>query len=261
MGEISSGARQSASGGSRFLRIAILGALASVFAVGGEPALEFVQAQSFAAVFQLNDGPGPWFRCSSGRGCVAAGTQSLAVVSPGSVVRFIGGSETETVHTTTSLLWPLTAGGDNADNMPFDQAKAFRGAQAVTLNTPGLYVFVCKLHPFMLAAVIVDDASTEGLDLGEQVRLVNGLTVPTLSDLGVRLLRAFWVITNPQNYQDHNPATNPGLAWKVNLPAVDVRVTGGAVISLAALSIDTTVDPPLTPAVAGVGEVWVDTEY
>jgi hypothetical protein len=246
----------------RFLRIAgVLGAVTTMFAFGREPVLEFVHAQSFAAVFQLNDGPGPWFRCSAGPGCVQAGTQSLAVVSPGSVVRFIGGSETETVHTTTSLLWPLTSAGDNADNMPFDQARAFRGAQAVTLNTPGLYVFVCKLHPFMLAAVIVDDANTAGLDLGEQIRLVNGLTVPTLSDLGVRLLRAFWVITNPQNYQDHNPATNPGLAWKVNLPAVDVRVTGGAVISLAALSIDTTVDPPLTPAVAGVGEVWVDTEY
>ena len=240
---------------------AALGVLAAVLALGREPLLELVQAQSFAAVFQLNDGPGPWFRCSAGSGCVPAGTQSLAVVSPGSVIRFIGGSETETVHTTTSLLWPLTGDGDNADNMPFDQAKAFRGAQAVTLNTPGLYVFVCKLHPFMLAAVIVDDANTEGLDLGEQIRLVNGLTVPTLSDLGVRLLRAFWVITNPQNYQDHNPATNPGLVWQVSLPAVDVRVTGGAVISLDALSINAPLDPPMTPAVAGVGEVWVDTEY
>ena len=240
---------------------AALGVLAAVLALGREPLLELVQAQSFAAVFQLNDGPGPWFRCSAGSGCVPAGTQSLAVVSPGSVIRFIGGSETETVHTTTSLLWPLTGDGDNADNMPFDQAKAFRGAQAVTLNTPGLYVFVCKLHPFMLAAVIVDDANTEGLDLGEQIRLVNGLTVPTLSDLGVRLLRAFWVITNPQNYQDHNPATNPGLVWQVSLPAVDVRVTGGAVISLDALSINAPLDAPMTPAVAGVGEVWVDTEY
>jgi hypothetical protein len=244
------------------LRIAgVIGALAVLSALGWEPVLEYVHAQSFAAVFQLNDGPGPWFRCAAGSGCVQAGTQSLAVVSPGSVVRFIGGSETETVHTTTSLLWPLTASGDNADNMPFDQAKAYRGAQAVTLNTPGLYVFVCKLHPFMLAAVIVDDSNTAGLDLGEQIRLVNGVTVPTLSDLGVRLLRAFWVITNPQNYQDHNPATNPGLVWQVNLPAVDVRVTGGTVISLAALSINTTLGPPVMPAVAGIGEVWVDTEY
>jgi hypothetical protein len=62
--------------------------------------------------------------------------------------------------------------------------RPFRGAQAVTLNTPGLYVFVCKLHPFILAAVMVDDPNTEGLDLGDQIRLVNGFTVSMLSDLG-----------------------------------------------------------------------------
>jgi len=244
-------------------RLAAGVALAAMMILGlswGQP-IELVQAQSFAAVFQLNDGPGPWFRCSAGRGCVAAGTQSLAVVSPGSTIRFIGGSETETVHTTTSLLWPLKADSSDADNMPFDQAAAFRGAQSVTLHTAGLYVFVCKLHPFMLAAVIVDDGATEGLDLGEQIRLVNGLTVPTTSDLAARLLRAFFVITNPQNYQDHNPATNPGFTWQVNLPAVPVRVTGGLVIPLSALSIDTTLGGPFTPAFPGVGEVWVDTEY
>ncbi len=88
---------------------AVLATIAAVGALGREPVLEIARAQSFAAVFQLNDGPGPWFRCSAGSGCVNAGTQSLAIVSPGSVVRFIGGSETETVHTTTSLLWPLTS--------------------------------------------------------------------------------------------------------------------------------------------------------
>jgi hypothetical protein len=117
------------------LRIAaVVGVLLLGAWLGRAPLVELVQAQSFAAVFQLNDGPGPWFRCAAGSGCVAAGTQSLAVVSPGSAIKFIGGSETETVHTTTSLLWPLTAGGADADNMPFDQAAAFRGAQSVTLN-------------------------------------------------------------------------------------------------------------------------------
>lgn len=239
----------------------VLFASVAAFGLLGERVTEFAQAQSNAAVFQLNDGPGPWFRCAAGSGCVAAGTESLAVVAPGSDVKFIGGSETETVHTTSSLLWPLQADGSNAENMPFDQASAFRGSKEVTLTTPGLYVFVCKLHPFMLAAVIVDDSNTEGLDLGEQIRLVNGLTIPTLSDLGVRLLRAFFLVTNTQNYQDHNPATNPGLGWQLNLPAVPVRVTGGVVVSLADLSVDTVLDGPFTPAVPGIGEVWIDTEY
>jgi DNA-binding beta-propeller fold protein YncE len=225
-------------------------------------AVRVAEAKSPAAVFQLTDEPGPWFRCAKGSGCVPAGTQALAVVSPGSVIKFIIGSETETVHTATSLLWPLKPDMSDADSMPFDQPKAFRGTQSVTLTTPGLYVFVCTLHPFMLAAVIVDDAATTGLDLGEKLRLMNGVTFPSLSDLGVRLLRAFFLITNPANYQDRNPATNPGLTWTVSLPAFPVRLTDGTVISLDTLSIvSQPLGGPFTPATSGVGEVWVDAEY
>src|SRR5262249_28289455 len=57
------------------------------------------------------------------------------------------------------------------------------------------------------------------------------------------------------------PATNPALTWQVNLPAVDVRLTGGAVVNLSALSINAALQGPQTPAHPGVGEVWVDTEY
>src|SRR5437899_2272369 len=166
---------------------------------------------------------GPWFQCV-GAGCVQAGTHSLAVVSPGTDVRITVGNESGTVHTFTSLVYPT-----GAQHMPFDQPAAFRaGSRSVTLNNPGLYVFVCKVHPFMLAATIVDDPATTGLDLGENVSLVNGITVPTTSDLATRLLRAFWLITNPANYQDHNRATNPSLTWTINYPAgVPLRITGG----------------------------------
>ena len=244
------------------------------------------QAAPPAATFQATDEPGSWFRCAAGPGCalvgnpILEGTKSLAIVNKGSVIKFILGSETETVHTVTSLLWPLkTLDDSNADNMPFDQPKAIRGSQSVTLNTPGLYVFVCKLHPFMLAAVIVNDPDTDGFDLGDKIRLVNGVTVPTfinnpptyvgVSDLAKRLLRAFFVITVPANYQDHNTATNSGLLWNVPLPAVDVRLTGGVVAPLSSLSIinqplgDTAqaFGGPFTPGTPGVGEVWIDTEY
>src|SRR5688572_17523916 len=60
--------------------------------------------------FTLNDEPGRWFR--SDRGAIA-GTQSLAVATPGVEVRFKGGSHT--VHTMTSLSFPAGAKG-----MPFD---------------------------------------------------------------------------------------------------------------------------------------------
>jgi hypothetical protein len=43
--------------------------------------------------------------------------------------------------------------------MPFDEITAYDGGAIVQLEDPGLYVFVCKLHPFILGAVIVDDPS------------------------------------------------------------------------------------------------------
>ncbi len=88
--------------------------------------------------------------------------------------------------------------------------RLFVGASPpLTLNDPGLYVFVCKLHPFMLAAAIVDDPATTGLDLGNtdfNLHLISykGLDFPASSDLATRLLRAFFLITNPANYQDRS---------------------------------------------------------
>jgi hypothetical protein len=212
--------------------------------------------------FIATDNAGPWFKCV-GAGCVPAGTESLAVVQPGTDVRITVGNESNTVHTFTSLVYPK-----GAQKMPFDQAAAFRaGSRSVTLTDPGLYVFVCKVHPFMLAATIVDDPATAGLDLGENVSLVNGVTVPSSSDLATRLLRAFWLITSPANYQDHNPATNPAMTWNINYPAgVPVRISGGAVVDLkttleARYGNNLPIAAPFNPAQPGVGEVWINTEY
>jgi hypothetical protein len=51
--------------------------------------------------FIATDDVGPWFQCV-GAGCVQAGTQSLAVVSPGTDVRITVGNESGTVHRSTS---------------------------------------------------------------------------------------------------------------------------------------------------------------
>ena len=229
--------------------------------VGTVPASQ--AAAPITVQFHSTDEPGPWFKCV-GVGCVPAGTQSLAVIHPNDTVQITNGTDTNTVHTFTSLLYPT-----GAENMPFDQHAAFHGNRSVKLKDPGLYVFVCKLHPFMLAATIVDDTTTEGLDLGENVTLISygGISIPTSSDLATRLLRAFFLITNPANYQDHNPATNPTLKWTINYPAdVPVRITGGAVVDLktvleARYPNGISIPGPVKPAIAGVGEVWIDTEY
>jgi DNA-binding beta-propeller fold protein YncE len=168
-----------------------------------------------------------------------------------------------TRHTFSSLVYPK-----GAAHMPFDQPSAFRaGSRSVKLDDPGLYVFICKVHPFMLAATIVNDPSTPGLDLGEDISLVTGITVPTSSDLATRLLRTFFVITNPMNYQDHNPATNPALTWNINYPSgVPLRISGGAVVDLkdtleARYGNNIAIPGPSRPAQKGVGEVWINTQF
>ena len=199
--------------------------------------------------FMITDDPGSWFRSEAGP---IGNTHSLAVTIPNTKVKF-SMAETNTVHTVTSLLWPT-----GARNMPFDQPEAFHGNTEVKLKDPGLYVFVCKLHPFMLGAVIVDDTKTTGLDLGEKVDMINGITnLPTTSDLALRLVRGFYVITGPAGWQDFSTGVQ-----NVDFPSVDVRLTGGAVVNLDAL--DQTKDLGdlfVNEGTEGVGEVWVATQY
>lgn len=246
-----------------FISQSFIGAIAVLVwsLVGTVPASQ--AAAPITVQFYSTDEPGPWFKCV-GKGCVPAGTESLAIIHPNDTVQITNGTDTNTVHTFTSLLYPT-----GAANMPFDQHAAFHGNRSVRLKDPGLYVFVCKLHPFMLAATIVDDKTTVGLDLGENVTLISygGISIPTSSDLATRLLRAFFLITNPLNYQDHNPATNPTLKWTINYPAgVPVRITGGQVVDLktvleARYPNGISIPGPVKPSITGVGEVWIDTQF
>jgi DNA-binding beta-propeller fold protein YncE len=114
----------------------------------------------------------------------------------------------------------------------------------------------------MFGAVIVDDPATQGLDLGENINLVNGITVPTSSDLATRLLRTFFIATAPSNWQDYT-SNQP---WHVTYPNVDVRIAGGAVVNLPAVlnaRYGNDIDLPdlSEPTTAGVGDVWIDTQF
>ena len=200
--------------------------------------------------FELNDGPGNWFRNADGP---VVGLGSLAVGTPGVEVVFT--RDSNTVHTMTSLIYP-----SDARNMPFDTDPQ-KGSESIKLRTPGLYVFFCQIHPYMLGAVIVDDPNTEGLDLGETITLINGIQVPTSSDLATRLLRGFMVLTEPGNWQNFASSDQ----WHMNYPSVAVRITGGAVADLAEVLTarygnDTALPSLLTPP-PGIGEVWVNTQF
>ena len=202
-------------------------------------------------------------------------------MKPGDKVAFLqtksingpnGKSRVESFHTVTSLIWPA----DATEAERIDQDKANKDDHEVTLKAPGLYVFVCKLHPYMLAGVVVDDSNTEGLDIGENLHLF-GVThtadvrqaadatkaFPSNSNLGLRLLRAFFLVTSPSNWKDYSKV---GEKYQPVYPAVPVHVTGGAVVPdlNAALqgAFDGDTIPALkSPATDGIGEVWVDTQY
>lgn len=221
-----------------------------VFAAASPPA-STVQASDPRIIFELTDEPGAWFRNVAGP---VAGFRSLAVATPGTEVRFTGKSNT--VHTRTSLIFPT-----GAINMPFDTPPR-KGSDEVVLHTPGLYVFTCKIHPYMFGAVIVDNPATQGLDLGEEITLVNGVAVPTSSDLATRLLRTFFIATHPANWLDY-AAAGP---WHLTYPSVDVRITGGTVANLeAVLSARYGNDLPKgalsNPTTPAIGEIWVDTQF
>jgi len=235
--------------------------------------------------FYATDNPGAWFECTntgtsaSGIGCVPAsivgpGQKSLAVIRPGESVAFPSlGGRTRTVHTATSLIYPTDDKGAGNPGMPFildvnlHEPKPIAN-QTVTLTKPGLYVVTCSIHPYMFGAVIVDDPKTKGpdkglaLDLGEYITIPNGITVPTSHDLATRLLRTFFIATDPSNWQNY-ASSDP---WHITYPPVPVRITGGTVVNLRdALSTLYGNDIPLVPishpATVGVGQVWVDTQF
>lgn len=199
--------------------------------------------------FSLTDNPGRWFDT----GNTIAGTRSLAVAAPGVEVKFSGDSNT--VHTRTSVIFPTGAVG-----MPFNTSPR-KGGDSVILKTPGLYVFTCSIHPYMFGAVIVDDPKTTGLDLGNSISLINGITVPSSSDLATRLLRTFFIATNPGNWQNYASSAR----WHVTYPNVDVRVDSGVVNLPAVLNArygnDVTLEPLGNPGVPAVGEIWVATQF
>lgn len=257
--------------------------------------------------FEAGDRPGNFFTCSNTAksesiGCVprleALNTleqRSLAVIKKGESVGFSSvGGEASTIHTALSLLWPTGATHD-ADipfaTTPFKTPIDFLhpvtdGKNEVRLNTPGLYVFICDIHVYMFATVIVDDPDTTlddpnnvlqqiglgpiGLDLGETITLVNGIEVPTASDLALRLVKTDFMITDPTNWKDYN-TTN----WQPKYPPVPVIAYAARpnpnspppkvpVANLNTLLQSVPVDAKAqlhNPTTAAVGEIWVNTQF
>lgn len=202
--------------------------------------------------------------------------RSVAVINPGETVIF-GMKDSQTKHTVTTLIYPETAeriGGNGilraAGLGHYDQQLGIRGSAILTdtdgspvgLDTPGLYVFVCKIHPYMFGAVVVDDPATYVtagafgdaplplLDLSPKLEILtrhyndtnnDGVVDPDNGDavsfpiqvspataVPLTLLKTFSIITDPSNWKDYTQDN-----WEVDLiPGLFTTNSNSVVVTL-----------------------------
>ena len=222
----------------------------------------------FHPTFKLNDEPGSWFDT----GVSISGGKALAPVLklpgvPAKATFEVGpGTGADTLHTVTSLIRPVGAA-------PLDESSGFTGTREYDFKVPGLYAFTCKIHPYMLGAVVVDDPMTEGLDFGKQsiVNMYNGaVVVPTYSDLIFQLVHTFFKATVPSNYQVFKPDAES--TWDPKYPPAPILTykkdgTAALLPTLDGFFHQYFSEPKTLPAgnqkptTPGVGEVWVDTQF
>jgi DNA-binding beta-propeller fold protein YncE/plastocyanin len=165
----------------------------------------------------LTDEPGNWFKSE------LTGTP-FTVIRAGERVDFeINNCCTSTKHTVTLLMKPT------GSNVVMDQDQAQSGTLSVDFDLPGVYLFHCKIHPYMTAVVGVTDGSGNIPD-------VTSAMLPFIGHMGVNSLPAETVLS---------------VITTVAATDADKRAKWDILDSSA----------QVIPPTPGVGEVWVDTQF
>lgn len=165
----------------------------------------------------LTDQPGNWFRSER------TGTP-FTVVNPGDRVEFkINDCCTNTRHTATLLVKP------EGSTIALDQDQSQKGTLQLEFDVPGVYVLVCKVHPYMTAVVGVRNAA------GVVPDVTKG-SLPFIGHLGVNSLPA---------------ATVLGVVTTVAATDAD-KLAKWQIVAPSA---------KVVPPIPGVGEVWIDTQF
>ncbi|MFI9811204.1 cupredoxin domain-containing protein [Saccharothrix variisporea] len=196
---------------------------------------------------------------------IQAYVSSTTISLPVTVNFDISAPAAQSAHTITNLIWPEDAAG-----FPFDQPGAFVGSTTAQLTAPGLYAFVCKIHPYMLGAVVVDDPLTPGLDFGKKLRVNSrALNVPSDADIISQLVNKFFNITSPGNWQKFS--NTEAKTWNPTFPPAPILMydSNGSpqLVPILDAYFKNKFNTPKTlpalnqrPGTPGVGEVWIDTE-
>ena len=165
----------------------------------------------------LTDEPGNWFKSQ------ITGTPFTAINAGQRVDFKINNCCTSTRHTVTLLMKPTNS------NVTLDQDQSQKGTLSVTFDRPGVYLFHCKIHPYMTAVVGVKDASGN-------IPAVTAAMLPFIGHLGVKGLPAATVLSVITTIAPTD--ADKRAKWDILDASAEVR-----------------------PATPGVGEVWIDTQF
>jgi plastocyanin len=124
----------------------------------------------------LTDEPGNWFKSQT------TGTPFTAINAGQRVDFKINNCCTSTRHTVTLLMKPT------GSRVALDQDDSQNGTLSATFDLPGIYLFHCKVHPYMTAVVGVKNAAG-------QIPDVTAAMLPFIGHLGVNSLPATTVLS------------------------------------------------------------------
>jgi YVTN family beta-propeller protein len=214
--------------------------------------------------FHLSDESSYWFDTGLTELEPILHTRSAAAgVGPTTIKFSIGEPFTGENHTVSSIIWP-----EGAKNMPFVQQGSQQGELSVDLSTPGLYAFQCRVHPYMLGAVAIDDPTTAGVDVGQNVRWIDGTIMPSFSDEILKIVRSFFIVTEPANWQRY---ADQDTTWDPSYPAApflfgNADGTPHLIPDLDAFYQEMFREPmtlpaPVKPTEPGIGEAYVGTQW
>ena len=165
----------------------------------------------------LTDEPGNWFKSQ------ITGTPFTAIRAGQRVDFKINNCCTSTRHTVTLLMKPT------GSSVVLDQDSSQNGTLSATFDVPGVYLFHCKIHPYMTAVVGVKNAAGNIPD-------VTASMLPFIGHLGVNSLPATTVLS---------------VITTIAPTDADKRAKWDILDSSSRV----------TPGIPGVGEVWVDTQF
>ena len=170
-----------------------------------------------ADIMHLTDEPGNWFKSQ------ITGTPFTAINLNERVDFKIDNCCTSTRHTVTLLMKPT------GSSVTLDQDQSQKGTLSVTFDRPGVYLFHCKVHPYMTAVVGVKDRSGN-------IPNVTAAMLPFIGHLGVSSLPATTVLSVITTIAPTD--ADKRAKWEILGSSAEIR-----------------------PATPGVGEVWIDTQF